>query len=109
MIDQMKLTSPSRSILEFKQILSIFLEYIVLKRYEDEREHTLDDLQCYSAWILNLTPKELTTQISSKRETVLANRVRGMAYRLKRKGLLKSPSKGVYKITSKGLASLKNM
>ncbi|MHA1263806.1 MAG: hypothetical protein ACTSRS_01095 [Candidatus Helarchaeota archaeon] len=59
MIDQMKLTSPSRSVQEFKQFLSIFLEYIVLKRSEDEREHTLDDLQYYSAWILNLTPKEL--------------------------------------------------
>ncbi|MHA1279283.1 MAG: winged helix-turn-helix domain-containing protein [Candidatus Helarchaeota archaeon] len=109
MIDQMNLARPSRSIQEFKQVLSDHLRYMVLKRCEDEQEHTLDDLQFYSVWILNVTPEELQAQNKSKQETVLANRVRGVAYRLKRKGLLKSPSNGIFKITNKGLASLKNL
>ena len=57
----------------------------------------------------NMTPEELAAQNKSKQETVLANRIRGVAYRLKRKGLLTSPSIGVFKIASKGLAILKNL
>ena len=109
MIDQMDIDRPSRSIQAFKQVLSDHLRFTVLKRCEDKQEHTLEDLQSYSVWILNVTPEELAAQNKSKQETVLANRIRGVAYRLKRKGLLTSPSIGVFKIASKGLAILKNL
>ena len=103
----MNLNRSPRSIPEFKQILSDYLEWIVLKLCEDKQEHALEDLQEYSALVLNITPEERGLPLSSRHETVLANRIRGIAYRLKKKQLLTSPTRGVFKITKKGLARLR--
>ncbi|MFX1296092.1 MAG: hypothetical protein ACFFD2_14735 [Promethearchaeota archaeon] len=80
MIDRMNLVNQTRSTKEFKQILSDYLDWIVLKRCEDEQEHTLEDLQKYCALVLNTTPQERAFLLNCRHETVLANRIRGTAY-----------------------------
>jgi restriction system protein len=80
----------------------------VLRFAGDRQEHPLAEFRQRIAAEFNLGEEELAERLASDSQTVFANRIAWAVQYLKAAMLLKSVRRGVYQITDRGLALLKD-
>ncbi|MBU3207723.1 restriction endonuclease [Clostridium algidicarnis] len=78
-----------------------FLEYL-----KDGQLHTLKELKQYVSRYFNLTEESLSEMLPSGRQTVFVNRIGWARTYLKKAGLIDSPERAIFTITSDGLEVL---
>ncbi|HUE00297.1 MAG TPA: restriction endonuclease [Bryobacteraceae bacterium] len=79
----------------------------VLRLAGDRKEHSLGEFRQRIADEFNLSEQELAERLASDSQTVFANRIAWAVQYLKAAVALKSIRRGVYRITDRGLALLK--
>jgi restriction system protein len=79
----------------------------VLRLAGDRKEHSLAEFRQRIGTEFNLSEEELAERLASDSQTVFANRIAWAVQYLKAAMLLKSVRRGVYQITDRGLALLK--
>lgn len=79
----------------------------LLKSCVDGKEHSIGDSEEVLAAQFKLTPEERKVRLPSGVQEVFRNRIGWAKFHLKMAGLLETPKRGVYSITSKGLEVLK--
>jgi restriction system protein len=79
----------------------------VLRFAGDRKEHSVADIRQHIAAELKLSEKELAERLASDSQTVFANRIGWAVQYLKAAVALKSVKRGVYQITDRGMAILK--
>jgi restriction system protein len=79
----------------------------VLRFAGDRKEHSLAEFRQRLAAEFNLSEQELAERLASDSQTVFANRIGWAVQYLKAAVLLKSVRRGVYQMTDRGLALLK--
>lgn len=87
---------------KYYEIHKPFLEHL-----KDGKEHTLKELKIYVAKVFLLTDVELAEMLPSARQTIFVNRIGWARTYLKKAGLIDSPARGTFIITSQGLSVLK--
>jgi restriction system protein len=80
----------------------------ILRIAGDRQEHSLAEFRQRIAAELNLSEEELAERLASDSQTVFANRVAWAVQYLKSAVALKAVRRGVYQITDRGLALLKD-
>lgn len=78
-----------------------FLPY-VLKELKDGRPYPLKEIRKKLAISMNLTEEQLSQLLPSKTQTMFDNRSNWACYYLKRAGILKTPKRGIYQLSSEG-------
>ncbi|WP_229490969.1 restriction endonuclease [Pseudoduganella namucuonensis] len=79
-----------------------------LKYLGDGKEHTLRDAEEFLALEFKLTPTERAELLPSGQQGIFKNRIGWARTYLKKALLLESPKRGVFKITARGLQTLKS-
>jgi restriction system protein len=79
----------------------------LLKSCGDGKEHTISDSEEVLAVQFKLTPEERKVRLPSGVQEVFRNRIGWAKFHLKMAGLLETPKRGVYSITSRGHEVLK--
>jgi restriction system protein len=79
----------------------------VLRLAGDRKEHSVAEIRQRIAAEFKLSEKELTERLASDSQTVFANRIGWAVQYLKAAVALKAVRRGVYQITERGLAVLK--
>src|ERR1035437_17617 len=79
----------------------------VLRFAGDRKEHSLGEFRQRVAAEFNLSEQELAERLASDSQTVFANRIGWAVQYLKAAVALKSVKRGVYQITDRGMAVLK--
>jgi restriction system protein len=79
----------------------------VLRFAGDRKEHSVADFRQRIASELKLSEQELSERLASDSQTVFANRIGWAVQYLKAAVTLKAVKRGVYQITDRGLALLK--
>ena len=73
-----------------------------LTAISDGKIHTAKEVASTVANILQLSPEDLAEQLPSQRQTTFANRLNWAKTYLKKAGLVDSPKRGTYIITTAG-------
>lgn len=76
-----------------------FFPYI-LRLLEDKKEYKLSDIRKELVKTMNLTEKDLEELLPSKTQTVFQNRANWACFYLKKAGILSTPQRGIYVLTS---------
>lgn len=74
----------------------------VLRILEDKKEYKLSEIREELVRIMSLTEKDLEELLPSKTQTIFYNRVNWACIYLKNAGILSSPQRGIYVLTSRG-------
>lgn len=80
----------------------------LLKFTGDSQEHTMAEARDALAQKLSLSESETKELLPSGKQTIFGNRVAWSKVYLSQAGLLESPKRGVFKITTTGISVLKN-
>jgi restriction system protein len=86
---------------DFQTIMRPLLEHLADGKIKSNRE-TIEALSKY----FHLTEEEVAELLPSGQQSIFSNRIAWAKAHLKNAGLLDSPTRGQYKITSRGLAAL---
>jgi restriction system protein len=79
----------------------------LMKSCADGKEHNISDSEEALAVEFKLTPEERKVRLPSGVQEVFRNRIGWAKFHLKMAGLLETPKRGVYSITTRGLEVLK--
>lgn len=79
-----------------------------LEAIRDKNQHTLKEIKAYIADYFHLAATDFSEMLPSGRQTVFFNRVGWASTYLKKAGLVISPARATFKITSEGLNALED-
>jgi restriction system protein len=78
----------------------------LLKLHSDNTEHTLSDIEASLAILFSVSDSERIQLLPSGRQSVFKNRIGWARTHLKKAGLVEIPTRGLSKITPRGLTTL---